>query len=639
LWKSGFAACVLALPLAAEAQAPRPPEAAAGREPPAVQVRVEDRTYPVQANAKSKWPPVLKPQGRDTYTTPAVVMENEYLRAAILPEFAGRLVEVIFKPKSADLFWRNDKLLDRGPGRMGGGQWSFPFWEHCRHFDEACGYAIVRHADGAATVAMDMRLDDYLKKEETARYGRATNLRLVQTVRLEPDRAVLDWSARVDNPLPIRYGFKLWWLLRQDAKAGVGVIMPAAAVGGHGAPQLHAWDRNAAIRFGLQDSLFAVGMKHDFAGWYLPEHDLNSLRLQDHRIAPGAKQVLYQPNPGGYIEMWGGNCEIFEECGRILPAFGAYENNLTLLPALGIGKADYANRHAAASCRRRDDGAGWDVRAVTTRNLQSATLSLEEWVRDRAATNAVTVPVERIGPTCVFETFLPRRGAFELESVLWDLDHVYAPPKTRLHDRNLLRVRENAPSAISGLRALAYDYSGKSGAPCLFAIVDKITGGQERWWQWTLDAAAFAVTKVHGNTFTIDYGDASLKATFIEPGDAKPEVRSEDFLVVAAASDKPAQRWPLKRVRAPGRSHFFVVGTIQRGAAPEVKVEGAGLDATVTVGGQTVRFVEDHIAIGQQGFRVARIGVGRSDCRQSDTVSRRASPSPLQVASCVFHPR
>ena len=40
---------------------------------------------------------------------------------------------------------------------------------------------------------------------------------------------------------------------------------------------------------------------------------MNVLRLQDHRIAPGAKQVLYQPNPIGYIEMWGGNHEVFGE--------------------------------------------------------------------------------------------------------------------------------------------------------------------------------------------------------------------------------------------------------------------------------------------------------------------------------------
>jgi Flp pilus assembly protein TadD len=341
-----------------------------------VQVRVEPRTYPVTQNTRSNWPPVPKLLGKDKYTTQAVILENEYLRAVVLPEFAGRLVEVKYKPKDLDLFWRNDKLLDRGPGRMGGGHWSFPFWEHCRHFDETCGYTVVRHASGGVTLAMDIRFDEFLKPEETRRYGRATNLRLVQMVGMEPGSAALTWSARVENPLPIRHGFKLWWLLRQDAKDGIGVIMPAAAVTGHGAPKLIPWDLNTTIRTGQQDSLFAVGIQHDFAGWYLPESDMNVLRLQDHRTAPGAKQVLYQPNPGGYIEMWGGNHELFEECGRMLPAFGSYENRLTILPAVGIGKADYANEHIAVSCRKHEGH--WQITAVSARPLAALGLGFQQ---------------------------------------------------------------------------------------------------------------------------------------------------------------------------------------------------------------------------------------------------------------------
>jgi tetratricopeptide (TPR) repeat protein len=349
-----------------------------------VQVRIEPRTYPVQANARSNWPPVAKLQGKDSYTAQAVVLENEYLRAVVLPEFGGRLVEVTFKPKDLDLFWRDDKLRDRGPGRMGGGQWSFPFWEHCRHFGETCGYAIVRHAGGGVKIAMDMRFDEFLKPEETRRYGRATNLRLVQTVGLEPGAAALSWSARVEDPLPIRCGFKLWWLLRQDAKAGIQVILPAAAVTGHGAPELLPWDLGTTIGDRNQGSLFAVGVRHDFAGWYLPEADLNVLRLQDRRIAPGAKQVLYQASEGGYIEMWGGSHEVFEECGRLLPAFGAYENRLTILAAAGIGKADFANEHGAVSAVR---GNGvWTVRLAPTRVLAGARLALRAGDASHATT-------------------------------------------------------------------------------------------------------------------------------------------------------------------------------------------------------------------------------------------------------------
>ena len=339
-----------------------------------ISVRIEDRTYPVQESKMTKWQPVEKLLGKSTYTTHAIILENEYLALTVLPEFAGRLIEVREKVSGHDLFWRHDVLLDRGPGRMGGCHWSFPFWEHGRHFDETTGYVIIRRDDGSVTLAMDLRFDAFLKPEETVRYGRATNLRLVQTISLRPSTSRLTWSARVENPLPIRCGFNLWWLMRQDAVAGTNVLMPAAAVTGHGAPSLVPWDWSTIIKTGQQNSLFAVGIRNDFAGWYRPDLDLNILRLQDHRVAPGAKQVIYQPNPNGYIEMWGGNHELFEECGRLLPAFGSYENSLEIIPAVGIGKAEYANRHAVVSCARTP--AGWAISLVPTTPLAGAKITV-----------------------------------------------------------------------------------------------------------------------------------------------------------------------------------------------------------------------------------------------------------------------
>jgi tetratricopeptide (TPR) repeat protein len=512
------------------------PRNAPAAKPKAVQVRIEDRTYPVVANERSKWTPVPKLLGKETYTTPAVVMENEYLCLIVLPEFAGRLVEVKFKPNGQDLFWRCDKLNDRGPGRMGGGHWSFPFWEHCRHFGETCGYTIVRHPDGGATLAMDMRLDEYLKPEETTRYGRATNMRLAQSVRLDPGRAALVWSARVENPLPIRYGFKLWWLLRQNAVGGIHVLMPSAAVTGHGAPKLVPWDQNTAIREGLVNSLFSIGIRHDFAGWYLPEQDMNVLRLQDRRIAPGAKQVLYQPNPIGYIEMWGGNHEVFEECGRILPAFGAYENKLTILPAVGIGKADYANEHAAVSAARGEGG--WTVKLVPVQALADAKLTLRSGeasntltfsaAPDKPFTATLRAPAEKVSLTLVNaagQTLLDQTLPIDVgplpeaefpavqarvKGTMPGGDGLYgeATDLVTEHGRNLPRVAsanvqrlatsEDSPTLLDAARQLM---RVRKGSPEALAALDKVLTGQpdqahanlyKAIWLWEADKQAEA---------------------------------------------------------------------------------------------------------------------------------------------------
>ncbi len=358
----------------------------------AVEVRVEQRTYPVQEGKhRSNIAPDHAPklEGRSSYTTTAVVLANRYLELTVLPELGGRLVRVRWRPTGEDLFWVHDAIQDGVSWSMGGGRWSFPFWEHGRHFDETGGYVVRHREDGGVTVAVDMRFDRYLTAAETRRYGRATNLRLAQTVALAPEEARFTWRGRVTNPLPVRCGFKLWYLLRQPAVDGTRVILPAAAVTGHGTRDLVPWDHETVVR-DLQTSVFAIGIRHDFAGWFFPARNLNVLRLQDRRLAPGAKQVLYRPSSRGYIEMWGGNHEVFEECGRLLPPFGAYEMAVTVLPAKGIGRADLATRDAAVACRK--DGETWHVAVAPARPLDGYALTLE------AGGRSVAVRGEACGP-------------------------------------------------------------------------------------------------------------------------------------------------------------------------------------------------------------------------------------------------
>jgi len=308
-----------------------------------VRVDIVDKTYPVSHRGKQKpnYAPsyAAKLEGKTEYTTRAVVLHNGKLRIVILPELGGRVVEAQLindDGKPHDLFWRFDKIVDGVSWSMGGMRWSFPFWEHGRHFDETAGYAIIRHDDGSVTVAMDMRFERFMKVEETKRYGRATNLRLGQYVKLEPGKAHFTWSARVDNPLPIRHGFKLWFLMRQPAVEGTHVILPTKAVTGHGAHKLIEWNADQTIG-DTQNSLFAIQRANRPAGWYFPDRNLSVMAHWNADTAPGAKQVLYRPNPdkNNYVEMWGGNHEVFEECGRILPALGTYRMDVTIGAALG----------------------------------------------------------------------------------------------------------------------------------------------------------------------------------------------------------------------------------------------------------------------------------------------------------------
>jgi hypothetical protein len=196
-----------------------------------------------------------------------------------------------------------------------------------------------------------------------------------------------------------------------------------------------------------------------------------------------------------------------------------------------------------------------------------------------------------------------------------NLDMVYSPRKGIWHDRGgIFPLEIPKPGPVSGSRAIAVDYSGKCGAPALFAVVDKINGGPERHWVWHLPPARDISAKAAGNTFTIVQGDASLHATFVPVPDLVVKAPgSLDILPTALAADK--KRLQAKRLNrewkgpepepvqfdimatAPAGQSYFVVMTLQRGEPPKVQIKGEGLKATVCVGKRQVRFDGEKVVI------------------------------------------
>ncbi|KPJ72895.1 MAG: hypothetical protein AMS14_06960, partial [Planctomycetes bacterium DG_20] len=181
-----------------------------------------------------------------------------------------------------------------------------------------------------------------------------------------------------------------------------------------------------------------------------------------------------------------------------------------------------------------------------------------------------------------------------------NLDDVYSR-KSRLYDRNLIRWPERfSESGITGLRAIAFDYSGKSGAPAMLVLIDKIDGGGKRLWQWRVpaqgrDQSVKPQVKIKANTFTLDYGDASMVATFVAPEGAELS-HGTDF--IKEGDPRHGYHGEVERVKATGGRSFFVVATFQRKGPPAVKAQGNGLDAKVTVGEQTIRFDGRKIVLG-----------------------------------------
>jgi hypothetical protein len=209
--------------------------------------------------------------------------------------------------------------------------------------------------------------------------------------------------------------------------------------------------------------------------------------------------------------------------------------------------------------------------------------------------------------------------------------------------------RGDTNSAVRVERHVAVDFSGRSGAPLLVAVLDRVRGVGEKTWSFpggmgkydhadrcilgtrlTAEEAAEAVA--HGRTTTelrtarvSSSGDAPVTAEAVaqarskvgyqwafltREGEPLSKGRKDTFAIVGdrgvtllgrfATPVEPRvsfdvhhsrNAWTAMRVRTDADpAESFVVMTVQTNTPPEMTVRGEGLDAVVTVGEQEVRF-------------------------------------------------
>lgn len=149
----------------------------------------------------------------------------------------------------------------------------------------------------------------------------------------------------------------------------------------------------------------------------------------------------------------------------------------------------------------------------------------------------------------------------------------------------IVRPKSDPPVGVRSIRSFAVDYSGQSGSPGLFVVVDQFIGSikekefkEKIWVMHTQEQVS-----IKNNTFTLASNNgATMQGTFITPKSV------QIYLQKTATGNK---------ILAKGEDHFFVVMTVQKGKAPTVKVTGTGLDAQVSVGKQEITFVKDKIVL------------------------------------------
>ncbi len=137
-------------------------------------------------------------------------------------------------------------------------------------------------------------------------------------------------------------------------------------------------------------------------------------------------------------------------------------------------------------------------------------------------------------------------------------------------------------TGVRATRHMAVDCTGVSGAPLLVVLVEKVgvkpsleADPEPAAVNWWLPFAGGGEVAVDGHRFSVARGKATLSGVVLGTGELNAKT-------VSAQS-------PDGRVLA--------VFALKDGEPPEIRVEGQGLDATVTVGDRTVRFTGETLRL------------------------------------------
>lgn len=348
----------------------------------------------------------------------AVWIENEYLRAMVLPELGGRVHVLQDKTNGYDLIYRQDVIKPAlvglaGPWISGGIEFNWPQHHRPATFLPV-DWTVEEHADGSRTIWC-------------ADHDPMARMRAAHGICLHPGRACLELKVRLHNRTPWVQTF-LWWAnvatrVHEDyqsffppdvryvadhakramsefpccrgvyygvdygARAGERIRPPG------GGPERAVNDLSWYANIPTPCSYMAMGSREDFFGGYDHRAQAGLVHIADHRIAPGKKQWTWGNHPFGWA--WDRNLTDATSDGEYRPYIelmaGVFTDNQPdfsfLMPGESrawsqywypiqkIGPAHHANLRAAV---RVDLGAGRVSLGVSvTEDVGKARIRLE----------------------------------------------------------------------------------------------------------------------------------------------------------------------------------------------------------------------------------------------------------------------
>ncbi len=153
-----------------------------------------------------------------TYTT--LILENEYLKVTLVPEYGGRILSMIYKPTGHEQLYRNPVGRPYGPEwdvfyydwlMLWGGIFpTFPEAEHGKTWCRPWEYEVTSNTDQKASVKMSFTDDiDFPTPATKFVYG-VTNITCHFEVTLEANSSALKTSVTLVNPGAGEIPYEYW---------------------------------------------------------------------------------------------------------------------------------------------------------------------------------------------------------------------------------------------------------------------------------------------------------------------------------------------------------------------------------------------------------------------------------------------
>ncbi|MFB3924368.1 MAG: DUF5107 domain-containing protein [Terriglobia bacterium] len=223
---------------------------------------------------------------REVKSYRAIYLENEYLKAIILPQVGGRLYSLFDKVNNREVFYRNNVVKYglvglRGAWISGGIEWNFPDG-HTMITVSPVASTVRRNPDGSATVIV-------------GDVDRITRMHWEVALTLRPAQARLEQRVTLFNSTPLTNLYWFWATAAVPASEGMRFVYPMREAYPHIKGEVWSfpihdgidwsWDRSVRE----PTSLFARQSHRNYFGAYYPESDYGVAHVADFRTVQGKK--------------------------------------------------------------------------------------------------------------------------------------------------------------------------------------------------------------------------------------------------------------------------------------------------------------------------------------------------------------